>query len=88
MAVGSGTVEAESHSIGSGVEEQNMGNGFGHVHLVWLEGNILVPQGGSTTQARSWRLIAICVSGDLAPGMTETVEPNERCTRIDYLLYP
>lgn len=46
MAVGSGTVEAERHIIGSGREEQDIGEQFfGLVHLVWLGEIILVSQG-------------------------------------------
>lgn len=46
MAVGSGTVEAERHIIGSGREEQDIGEQFfGLVHLVWSEEIILVSQG-------------------------------------------
>lgn len=46
MVVGSGTVEAERHIIGSGREEQDIGEQFFDlVHLAWLEAIILVSQG-------------------------------------------
>lgn len=46
MAVGSGTVETGRHIIGSGREEQDIGEQFfSLVHLVWLEEIILVSQG-------------------------------------------
>lgn len=69
MAVGSGTVEAEKHIIGSGREEQDIGEQFfSLVHLVWLEAIILVSQGNRRETSSFGVTVTICVNGGLMLG--------------------
>lgn len=89
MAVGSGTVEAEKHIIGSGREEQDIGEQFfSLVHLVWLEAIILVSQGNRRETSSFGVTVTICVNGGLMLGKAEMGESDEHLARIGYLRYP
>lgn len=89
MVVGSGTVEAERHIIGSGREEQDIGEQFFDlVHLAWLEAIILVSQGSR----RETSLFGVA-GNDMRErwsdaGKAEMGESDEHLTRIGYLRYP